>query len=171
MKEKWIKVEGGERYVKIDSEYTQIEIDKIIEMGKPCTYVVSVWHRDLRSRIKITNERESKEETQKILDKFMTFFADDDFDIIDMDVIAELAREPYLTNKGERETNTVEAWKHVYNELIKCPLFIGVYDAKNSNEHFEYGIEAVMEVIAEKAGCHCEYEQMMLENIAESKKK
>lgn len=96
MKEKWIKVEGGERYVKIDSEYTQIEIDKLIEMGKTCTYVVSIWHRDLKSRIKITNERESKEETQKILDKFMTFFADDDFDIIDMDVIAELAKETYL---------------------------------------------------------------------------
>lgn len=92
MKEKWIKVEGGERYVKIDSEYTQIEIDKLIARDKPCTYVVSIWDRDLKSRIKITNERESKEETQKILDKFMNFFVDDEFDIIDMDVIAELAK-------------------------------------------------------------------------------
>lgn len=92
MKEKWIKIEGGERYVKIDSEYTQIEIDKLIEIDKPCTYVVSIWDRDLKSRIKITHERESKEETQKILDKFMNFFVDDEFDIIDMDVIAELAK-------------------------------------------------------------------------------
>lgn len=92
MKEKWIKVEGGETYVKIDSGYTQIEIDKIIEMGKPCRYVVSIWDRGLRSRIKITSERESKEETQKILDKFMNFFVDDEFDIIDMDVIVELAK-------------------------------------------------------------------------------
>ncbi len=67
--------------------------------------------------------------------------------------------------------NTVEAWKHVYNELIKYPLFIGVYDAKNGNVHFEYGIETVMEVIAEKAGCYYEYQRMMLENLAESKKK
>lgn len=96
MKEKWVKVEGGETYVKIDSGYTQIEIDKIIEMDKPCTYVVSIWYRGLRSRIKITSERESKEETQKILDKFMNFFVDDEFDIIDMDVIAELAKETYL---------------------------------------------------------------------------
>lgn len=96
MKEKWIKVEGGETYVKIDSGYTQIEIDKIIEMDKPCTYVVSIWDRGLRPLIKITSERESKEETQKILDKFMNFFVDDEFDIIDMDVIAELAKETYL---------------------------------------------------------------------------
>lgn len=91
MKEKWIKVEGGERYVKIDSEYTHIEIDTLIEMDKPCTYVVSIWHRDLRSHITITDERESKEETEKILDKFMNFFVDDDFDIVDMDVIVALA--------------------------------------------------------------------------------
>lgn len=91
MKEKWIKIEGGEKYVKIDGEYTHIEIDKLIEMGKPCTYVVSIWDRDLKSRIKITNERESKEETQEVLDKFMMFFVDDDFDIVDMDVIVALA--------------------------------------------------------------------------------
>jgi hypothetical protein len=64
-----------------------------------------------------------------------------------------------------------EAWKHVYNELIKYPLFVGIYDANNGNIHFEYGIESVMEVIAEKAGCYYEYQQMMLENLAESEKR
>lgn len=91
MKEKWIKIEGGEEYVKVDGEYTHIEIDTIIEAGEPCMYVVSIWDRNLRSRIKITDERESKEEAKKIMDKFMNFFVDDDFDIVDMDVIVALA--------------------------------------------------------------------------------
>ena len=75
------------------------------------------------------------------------------------------------TVRKERRTREIEAWKHVYNELIKYPLFIGIYDAKNGDINFEYGIQSVMEVIAVKAGCHHEYQKMMLENLAESEKR
>lgn len=91
MKEKWIKIEGGEKYVKVEDEYTHIEIDRLSHGSNFYTFNVSIWNRDFRSRITITRERESKEEAQKILDKFMNFFVDDDFDIVDMDVIVALA--------------------------------------------------------------------------------
>lgn len=71
----------------------------------------------------------------------------------------------------EKKMRDIEAWKHVYNELIKYPLFIGIYDAKNGDINFEYGIQSVMEVIATKAGCYYEYQKMMLENLAESEKR
>lgn len=44
-----------------------------------------------------------------------------------------------------------EAFKIVLEELKKCSLFCGEYDAKNGNEHFMYGIQTVMESIAARA--------------------
>lgn len=41
-----------------------------------------------------------------------------------------------------------EAYKIVFEDLIKNRMFCGYYDAKNGNEHFMYGIETVMETIA-----------------------
>lgn len=45
-----------------------------------------------------------------------------------------------------------EAFEFVLNELKKCDLFVGKYDAKNGNEHFMNGVACVMESIAYRAG-------------------
>ncbi len=42
-------------------------------------------------------------------------------------------------------------WKAVLEELKEIALFRGIYDAKNGNEHYMFGISTVMEVIANKA--------------------
>lgn len=41
-----------------------------------------------------------------------------------------------------------EAFDIVFHELIKIPMFTGVYDAKNGKEDYMYGIQVVMERIA-----------------------
>jgi hypothetical protein len=41
-----------------------------------------------------------------------------------------------------------EAFKIVFEELKKCNVFCGIYDAKNGNESFMHGISMVMESIA-----------------------
>lgn len=41
-----------------------------------------------------------------------------------------------------------EAFEIVLEELKRCSLFKGVYDAKNGNSQFMYGISTVMENIA-----------------------
>lgn len=44
-----------------------------------------------------------------------------------------------------------EAYRMVFEDMTKedgCNLFRGVYDAKNGNEHFMYGISTAMEFIA-----------------------
>lgn len=38
--------------------------------------------------------------------------------------------------------------KNIFEELKKCGLFVGKYDARNGNEHFMYGVSAVMECLA-----------------------
>lgn len=43
----------------------------------------------------------------------------------------------------------IEAYKMVYNDLINNR---GVYDAKNGNRHFMYGVHSVMETVAYMAG-------------------
>lgn len=47
------------------------------------------------------------------------------------------------------------AWKVVYDELMKVGLFRGNYDAKHASEHFMYGIEMVMENIAANISEEC----------------
>lgn len=37
-------------------------------------------------------------------------------------------------------------------EMMECPLFRGVYDAKHGKESFMYGISTVMEYLAAKVG-------------------
>lgn len=41
-----------------------------------------------------------------------------------------------------------DAYKIVYDDLCKCNMFTGIYDAKNGNEHYMFGIGTVMEAIA-----------------------
>ena len=65
--------------------------------------------------------------------------------------------------KHEKET-----LKNIFEELKKCGLFVGKYDAKNGDENFMYGICSVMESLAymidEKYGndfCHDFCENML----------
>lgn len=64
-----------------------------------------------------------------------------------------------------------EVFRYVYDKLTEIPLFIGIYDAKNGSEDYEYGIETVMEVLADRAGCYDEYQKLVLDNIVSSKKR
>ena len=51
-------------------------------------------------------------------------------------------------NRKEKiKMNKKEAYKIVFEDLKKHPLFIGKYDAKNGNPHFMNGIVTVMEFI------------------------
>ena len=38
---------------------------------------------------------------------------------------------------------------NIFDELCKCELFIGKYDARHGKEEFMYGIETVMETLAD----------------------
>lgn len=40
------------------------------------------------------------------------------------------------------------AYRIVFNELIKNPLFTGIYDAENGSKEFMHGVATVMENIA-----------------------
>lgn len=62
------------------------------------------------------------------------------------------------------------AFKIVLEELKKINLFVGIYDAKNGNENFMYGISCVMECIANKAGDE-EFSDLFLNNMCESERK
>lgn len=63
-----------------------------------------------------------------------------------------------------------EAYKMVLNDMCRCNIFTGTYDAKNGNKHFIHGVETVMEYVASKAGDeeYAEFEEMFLNNIVES---
>lgn len=64
-----------------------------------------------------------------------------------------------------------EVWKHVYDELTSCPMFCGVYDAKNGSEEFMHGIQTVMEHIAFNADCYDEFVETFVNNMDESERK
>ena len=38
--------------------------------------------------------------------------------------------------------------KNIFEELKKCDLFVGNYDAKNGNKDFMYGVNSVMDCLA-----------------------
>ena len=64
-----------------------------------------------------------------------------------------------------------EAFRIVYNELVKQNMFTGNYDAKHGNFAFMCGINTVMEVIADEAGCLEKFEEMFNHNMVESERK
>ena len=64
--------------------------------------------------------------------------------------------------------NKKETYLTVYEDLIKCPLYVGIYDATNGNEHFIYGISSIMDYISMKAGKLDEYEELWNKNMRES---
>lgn len=63
-----------------------------------------------------------------------------------------------------------EAYKIVLEDLKKCDLFIGKYDAKNGSIEFMEGISCVMENIAYEADDK-EYIDLFTRNIIESRNK
>lgn len=62
-------------------------------------------------------------------------------------------------------------WRFVYNKLMKCDLFRGVYDAKNGSESYMNGICTVMEYIAEQAHMYDEFEDIWMLNMKISQEK
>ena len=66
--------------------------------------------------------------------------------------------------------NLKEAYKLVFEDLKKCGMFVGKYDARNGDIHFMNGIYTVMETIAytisEEIGE--EYSNLFSENIQAS---
>ena len=63
-----------------------------------------------------------------------------------------------------------EAFKIVLDKLKECNMFFGIYDAKNGNEHFMYGISTVMGVIADYAEDD-KYIETFFKNMIESEEK
>lgn len=62
------------------------------------------------------------------------------------------------------------AYKVVFNDLKKCPMFCGIYDAKNGKKSFMYGIETVMETIGYKISeeTAAEFDINFLHNVNKS---
>jgi hypothetical protein len=61
----------------------------------------------------------------------------------------------YTSNKEREETPMLElnqdekrVLEKITNQLRTCDLFNGIYDAKNGDEQFMYGIEIIMEYLA-----------------------
>lgn len=67
-------------------------------------------------------------------------------------------------NKRQRK----KAFKTVLKSLSGIPLFRGMYDAEHGNDIFMYGIETVMEMVADGAGCLEKYEDMFWGNMQTS---
>lgn len=63
-----------------------------------------------------------------------------------------------------------EIYKTVLKDLVKCSMFLGIYDAKNGSKQFMYGISTVMEFIAYNCGeeTYDEFEKIFLENLQKS---
>ena len=71
------------------------------------------------------------------------------------------------------DMNKAEAFKIVLNELKKCPLYIGHYDARHGDPQFMYGISTVMEAIAIRISDK-EYDSItneFMKNLVESQNK
>lgn len=64
--------------------------------------------------------------------------------------------------------NKEEAYRIVYNDLIKNEMFTGHFDAKYGNQSFMFGIETVMESIANECGEIDNYQVIFEKNFVES---
>ena len=69
--------------------------------------------------------------------------------------------------------NEKEAFEIVYNELIKNPMFRGLYDAKHGDKHFMYGVCTVIEVIASNISeeTYNEYSNLWTDNMTKSEER
>ena len=63
-----------------------------------------------------------------------------------------------------------EAYKIVFNDLMRINLYKGIYDAKNGNDTFMFGISSVMESIAAGVSedCHNEFSKIFIQNMIKS---
>ena len=93
--------------------------------------------------------------------------------LIDADALPRYGNRGGLVNWYDIEkASTVDAWKFVYEELTKLRMFTGIYDARTSDaKHYINGVWTVMEVIAERAGCHDEFDKMFIHNVVESEER
>ncbi len=74
---------------------------------------------------------------------------------------------------GEVPSDKTDAYRIVYDDLIQCGAFRGIYDAKNGNEHFMYGVSCVMEVIASRVSdeVYDAFNDEFMNNMIESEEK
>lgn len=73
-----------------------------------------------------------------------------------------------LMNRANKESA-----KYVFDELLKCDLFRGRYDARNGKEDFMYGVCTVMENIAYMISeeCHDRFDTEFMQNMQKSEDK
>lgn len=66
-----------------------------------------------------------------------------------------------------------EAYKIVFEDLKKCELFTGKYDARHGSEKYMHGISIVMNVIAlgVSENVYDEFDTMFINNMIESEVK
>ena len=66
-----------------------------------------------------------------------------------------------------------EATQYVFDELLKCNLFRGIYDAKNGKKSYMHGVSAVMECIAAMISAECfeRFNEEFTKNLIESEDK
>lgn len=71
------------------------------------------------------------------------------------------------------ELSKSEAYKTVFDDLIKCDMFKGIYDAKHGTDSFMYGVATVMENIAINVSedCYEKFDDEFMENMTESQKR
>lgn len=70
----------------------------------------------------------------------------------------------------ELTDNEREALKKIVENMRECGLFVGKFDAKNGNINFMYGIETVMEYLANLISeeYHDEFEKEFITNLVKS---
>jgi len=66
-----------------------------------------------------------------------------------------------------------EIIKDLIEEMSKCGLFIGKYDARNGNENFMHGINTVMEYLAYEVSREYgdNFSDMFIKNMIDSENK
>ena len=66
-----------------------------------------------------------------------------------------------------------EIIKELVEEMSRCGLFIGKYDAKNGNKNFIYGIQTVMEYLSYKVSDEYgdNFSNIFLKNMIDSESK
>lgn len=69
--------------------------------------------------------------------------------------------------------NKSEAYKIVFDDLIQCNLFKGIYDARHGNKIFMNGIGIVMECIAHGVSEECleKFSKEFTQNMIKSEEK
>ena len=78
-----------------------------------------------------------------------------------------------ILEREERTMTKEEAYGIVFNDLMKCNIFTGIYDARNGKRSFMYGIGMVMEYIAYNVSpdTYNEFSSYFTNNMIASEKK